>query len=400
MKTPTYDADVEWLFHQHPAFQKIGNIAYHPTLDNTRKLIHFLKFDLNTLAFIHVAGTNGKGTTCSILSSILTEAGYKVGLFTSPHIKDFRERIRINGKMIPKKNVAEMIALLKNHPLSFSPSFFEITWVMALSYFASQKCDIVVVETGLGGRLDATNVILPKITAITNIGLDHIQILGNSLTEIAKEKAGIIKPNIPIIIGESTTETTAVFKNKAEKEAAPLQLLPPLIQATAFEKNKALALAILHLFDKDKTITKAIIQQGIHKIHQNTGWFGRFQIINQHPLTIVDAAHNLEGIKCMIHDIQQLYPNKKILALYGTSNDKNVALIMKTLPRDWQYFFTEFPNKRAMKKNELKKIAKQTQIEAQYFSNPNKAYFTAKEGIDDTSLLLLFGSFYLIENFL
>ena len=244
MKNNSYEELINWLFHQFPAFQKIGSSAYKPTLKNTLKLIESFDINLDDLKFIHVAGTNGKGTTCSILSSVLQESNYKTGLFTSPHIHDFRERIKVNGEMIEKIKVKAFIEQVKSINWEIKPSFFEITWVLALKHFVESKCEIVVVETGLGGRLDATNVITPIVSVITNIGLDHTSILGNTKPEIAREKAGIIKRNVPVFIGERNNETVPVFKEVSQTLDAEVIFID-IQELSVFEQNRQLAFSVL-----------------------------------------------------------------------------------------------------------------------------------------------------------
>ncbi|MGM0480223.1 MAG: bifunctional folylpolyglutamate synthase/dihydrofolate synthase, partial [Bacteroidota bacterium] len=233
-----YKQRIEWLFRQYPAFQKVGEKAYKPTLENTLKLIRHFGIDLNAMRFIHVAGTNGKGTTASIIASDLQESGLKTGLFTSPHLRDFRERIRVDGQMIDAGSVAAFIDEVQQSEFPMAPSFFEISWVLALQYFESQSCDVVVVETGLGGRLDATNVITPLMSVITNIGLDHTAILGDTLSEIAYEKAGIIKSEVPVVIGEHLEATRLVFDEISEERNAPLHYVEEQQGTTTFETNR------------------------------------------------------------------------------------------------------------------------------------------------------------------
>lgn len=399
MNAKTYNEKVNWLFQQLPVFQKIGDIAFKPTLENARKIVDFYETPFHQLEYIHVAGTNGKGTTCSIVASYLTELGKKVGLFTSPHIKDFRERIRINGEMISEEEVVQYIEKIQKTPFDFSPSFFEATWGMALDYFYRQNCDVVVVETGLGGRLDATNIITPVITAITNIGLDHIHILGNTRKQIAQEKAGIIKQNVPVIIGESDKEIQSVFEKKAEKENAQLTFLPKNEKKTTFDTNKALAFELLRKYLHVDKLDTSLQQLSLSHLKKNSGWYGRLQVIQNHPTIIVDAAHNLEGVKRLIKDIQLQYPLKKVNAVYGASKDKDIEAILDVLPKEWNYFFTEYPGERSMKIEAYHQFSSIHQLQATFYSDAHAAYQAAKKQTD-TGIIVVFGSFYLLEQIL
>lgn len=397
MVSSDYSDKVNWLFNQFPVFQKVGAVAYKPTLENTHRLISFLNIPIDTLRFVHVAGTNGKGTTCSIIASALTESGKKVGLFTSPHIKDFRERIRVNGEMISEVDVVENINQFQETVFDFSPSFFEMTWAMALRHFFQQKCDVIVVETGLGGRLDATNVITPVLSIITNIGLDHVAILGNTRTKIAIEKAGIIKENVPVIIGESDEEISEVFLKSAIEKKAPIYFMNNGDEWSTFERNKAVAFKALdYLLDNDLELD-AIKTKAIQKLYKNTGLFGRNQIISEHPLVIVDAGHNVMGVERFIKDIQAKYPHRNIRALYGASNDKDVRSIVHLFPKDWTYFITEFGGERSMSIDGFKEIPELTELNPIYFTNSFDAYETAKSFDSERDMLVVFGSFYLLE---
>lgn len=397
MESSNYSDKVNWLFNQFPVFQKVGAIAYKPTLDNTNRLISFLNIPIDTMHFVHVAGTNGKGTTCSIIASGLTEAGKKVGLFTSPHIKDFRERIRINGEMISENEVVELIERFQEAEFDFSPSFFEMTWVMALHHFCKQGCDIIVVETGLGGRLDATNVIKPVLSVITNIGLDHVAILGDTRPKIAVEKAGIIKENIPVIIGESDEEIEGVFLKAAIKKKAPIYIMDNGKGQSTFERNKAVAFKVIDFLMKNDLKLNAIKDKAIQSLYKNTGLFGRNQVISEHPLIIVDAGHNVMGVERFIKDIQTKYPNRNIRALYGASNDKDVQSIVHLFPKNWNYFITEFGSERSMKIEEFREIKEIVELKPKYYTNSFEAYEEAKSFDNECDVLVVFGSFYLLE---
>lgn len=392
-----YEKKVNWLFNQFPAFQKVGESAYKPTLENTKKLIEHLNVPIEKMKFVHVAGTNGKGTTCSIIASALTESRLKVGMFTSPHIKDFRERIRINGEMISQEEVLAYITTFQSSSFEISPSFFEMTWAMALAYFYQEKCDIVVVETGLGGRLDATNVIEPELSVITNIELDHVAILGDTRTKIATEKAGIIKQNVPVIIGESDEEIEEVFVRVAQERNAPLYFLPENDKVSTYEKNQLLAFFAIDILLHNQPDLASIKQRAMDRLFINTGLYGRNQIYSTNPLIIIDAAHNVMGIQRFLDYIALTYPNKKIRALYGASNDKDVKAIVKLFPKKWEYYFTEFGGNRSTEISVFKAIAEENEIKSKYFLDSKKAFMEIQESVNEEVVIVVFGSFFLLE---
>jgi dihydrofolate synthase/folylpolyglutamate synthase len=397
-KATSYNNQLEWLFNQFPIFQKVGVSAYKPTLENTSALIEYFGIDLDELKFVHVAGTNGKGTTASIIASTFKESGLKTGLFTSPHIQDFRERIRINGKMIGKEEVSKFITLVQDRSFSIKPSFFEISWVMSLLHFQKEKCDVVVVETGLGGRLDATNVITPIMSVITNIGLDHTAILGNTLEEIAKEKAGIVKPGVPVIIGQTQEEIASVFKQVAEAKSTQIHFIDQPENATTFKVNERIARETLLRLELDSfEFVAEHFFMGIKNITKNTGFIGRFQIINRSPLIILDAAHNTDGVIRLIGDVNKLYPGKKIHAVYGASNDKELSKILSLIPDDWTMYFTEFKNKRSYLINDFKEESKDFSFASTFYESSSQALSYAQSLINKDDVILVFGSFFLLE---
>lgn len=393
-----YNQLIDWLFKQFPAFQKVGESAYKPTLDNTRALIEHFNIDLEKLTFVHVAGTNGKGTTSALISSFMTESKLKTGLFTSPHINDFRERIRIDGKTVEKEFVCGFIQRVQAASFSFAPSFFEISWVMALAYFAKKKCDIVVVETGLGGRLDATNVITPILSIITNIGLDHTAILGNTLGEIAVEKAGIIKGGVPVVIGEVQPETIAVFTEKGITEESPVYKTDQSQAKTTYELNRNTAQLALRVIDHPKVnYSDNLFLSAEENLVKNTGFRGRFQVLNSAPLTIVDAAHNYDGIKKLIKDINYKFEGRNVFVVYGAANDKELNKLIPLFPVDWKYSFTTFSNKRSFTKEELIKIGERTALDISYFNSPSSALDYTQSIVNKQDVILIFGSFFLLE---
>ena len=332
-----YKETAEWMFEKLPMYQQQGKTAYRKDLTNTLLLAKHLGNPENDLKFIHIAGTNGKGSTAHTLTSILMEAEYKVGLFTSPHLKDFRERIKVDGKEISQKYVVDFIAENKDFFEHNNLSFFEMTTGLALQYFKAEKVDIVVMETGMGGRLDSTNIIIPIVSVITNIGLDHVQFLGDTLEKIAGEKAGIIKQNIPVIIGEYTPETKPVFEQTAKEKNAPIYFASDL-------QNAALESDLKGAYQKSnmKTVKQAIdvINQtgefkisaeacrlGMLSVVKNTGLLGRWQVLQQNPTVICDTAHNKHGLTIVLQQLKEsTYDNLHIVL--GLVNDKDLKEIL------------------------------------------------------------------------
>lgn len=407
MQNKAYQKEIEWLFQQFPSYQLIGKDAYKPDLSNCIKLSSFFDNPHLDQKFIHVAGTNGKGSTCSMLSSILTESNYKTGLFTSPHIHDFRERIRINGEVVEEEFVITFCKQIKALNIDFSPSFFEITWVMALVYFKQQGCEIIIVETGLGGRLDATNIITPILSIITNIGLEHTNFLGDTLAKIAFEKGGIIKYNIPVIIGETTPETSPIFKEIALKRKSELilaeeeQLLKPqnfpLLGEYQLKNFRAVNTALTFLKAINYKITSENISSGLKKLQINTGFKARLQVINEKPKTIIDVSHNYDGIKSTLESIKKI--NKgKVHIIYGTSADKDLETIFSLFDKENKYYFTEFTNNRSAKVEELKIFADKNLLESHFFSNVKSALKSAQKTVNEEDTILIFGSFFLIDD--
>ena len=403
-----YNETIDWLFKQFPAYHKIGASAYKPDLTNTLKLSQLFDNQHLNLEFIHVAGTNGKGSTSSMLASILQESGKKVGLFTSPHIEDFRERIRVNGEMISENDVVDFCDKIKSLKLDFEPSFFEITWVMALVHFSNQQCDICVIETGLGGRLDATNLILPILSIITNIGLEHTNFLGDTLEKIAFEKAGIIKNNIPVIIGETLSQTKPIFIEMAKKNNSDIFFaenqfvkIPenfPLLGEYQKKNFRVIQLAISLLNAKGFRINKDSILKGLENLSKNTGFRGRLEVINSSPLTIIDVSHNYDGIKATLESIEEI--NKgRLFIIYGTSSDKDLNSIFQLFPKNATYFFSEFKNERSASLEQLREKAEEFNLNSNYFTNPKEALMSVQLSANEFDTILIFGSFFLISDF-
>ncbi len=403
-----YLETIEWLFQQFPAYHKIGAKAYKPDLTNCHRLCELFDNPHLKLRFIHIAGTNGKGSTSSMLASILQESGEKVGLFTSPHIEDFRERIRVNGEMISEAEVIDFCEEVKSFHLDFEPSFFEITWIMTLLHFLKENCSICVIETGLGGRLDATNIINPILSIITNIGLEHTNFLGETYEKIAFEKAGIIKNTIPIVIGETLPQTKTVFEKIANERKSPIYFAEkskkqtpnnfPLLGDYQLKNYRIIDTAIPILNDLGISITELSIYSGLQNLTINTGFRGRMQIINKTPLTIMDVSHNYDGIKATLESLQKINKgNLKIV--YGTSSDKDLDGIFSLFPLNAAYFFTEFNNERSADLNLLKEKAEILKLNASFFLNPKEALFSAQKTTNEKDTIIVFGSFFLISDF-
>jgi dihydrofolate synthase / folylpolyglutamate synthase len=398
-----YKKNIDWLFNQFPAYQKIGILAYKPDLDNVLSICKQLNIEYNQLKYIHVAGTNGKGSVSNMLASILIENKNKTGLFTSPHIIDFRERITVNGLQIPKEKVIEFCTKIQTIELDIAPSFFEITWALALEYFLEEKCEIVVVETGLGGRLDATNIINPEISVITSIGLDHTAILGNTLEEIAYEKAGIIKTNRPVVLGSIDPNIRSIFISKANECKSEIYFSEGFVNTNKFVYPKN-----TYQFQNEQTVRKTIsifnnqistetIDKGIENVSKNTGLRCRFEIHSKAPLVVLDVAHNEDGIKEVVKSIQQIQKGN-LHIIYGTSSDKNILKIISLFPKNATFYFTEFTNERTAKIEEIENFAKDLNLKYKAFFALEKAYFSAKEQTTDEDTILITGSFFLISD--
>ena len=346
-----YQETTNWMFNQLPMYQLQGASAYKEDLTNIKLLATHLDNPQNRLKCIHVAGTNGKGSTSHMLASVLQEAGYKVGLYTSPHLKDFRERIKINGEEISEDFVCEFIAKHKDFFEANDMSFFEMSVGLAFDYFAFEKTDIAIIEVGLGGRLDATNIITPLVSVITNIDLDHTQFLGNTPALIAGEKAGIIKPNVPVVIGEYTNETQPVFLAKAEENKAPIYFAADLVTEVfpsdligdyQFHKKKTVQQTIAVLNSQNEfTVSDENLKAGLLKVVKNTGLQGRWQQLGENPKIICDTAHNKHGLEVVMNQIQkETFENLHIVL--GVVNDKDLDSILPLFPKNAQYYYTKF----------------------------------------------------------
>jgi dihydrofolate synthase / folylpolyglutamate synthase len=398
-----YEKTIEWLFKQFPSFQNLGAEAYKPGLSNVISLLKSFDNPQDKLQFIHIAGTNGKGSTASYTASILTELGVKVGLFTSPHIFDFRERIRVNGKKITEAEVISFCTKIKALKLDFEPSFFEITFVLSLVHFQTNNCSICVIETGLGGRLDATNCILPKISIITNIGMDHMKFLGNTLKEIAIEKAGIIKKNRPVVIGKTQNEIKEIFVEKAIEKNSQITFadetnFSKIVLFPSYQKeNLRTALKTLELLSY--SISQKIIQKSIDNLQKNTGLFARMTSINSNPTIILDVSHNEDGIKATLKELN-LNPIGKLSVLIGSSNDKDINLHLNLFPNKANIYLCAFNNERSRKLEEYKMLKSQNPKIKEVFEDVNLAIRKLKGRLSKEDTLLVIGSFFLIADYL
>lgn len=401
-----YQKDLEWLFAQLPNYQIIGQNAYKPGLENIKKLCAFFGNPQENLKMIHIGGTNGKGSTSNMTASILQEAGYKVGLYTSPHLIDFRERIKINGKNCDKEFVYKFIQKLKKLPAEIQPSFFEFTTIMAFEYFKENKVDFAVIEVGLGGRLDSTNIINPLICAITNVDLDHQNLLGNTIAEIAFEKAGIIKENIPIISGTENAEVFKILKETAEKKNAEF------IDATKFtnsyksdltgnyqQKNIKVVIKIIEeLRKKDVEISESSLVKGLLNVQKNTGFLGRWTIFSENPKTILDTAHNLAGLELVFQQLEE-FKSKKHFIL-GFVNDKVLDKILQILPSQETYYFIKPNVERGRNPYDYEEDLKKQKINYRIFQNLSEAYSFALQNIKKDEILFIGGSNFVVGEFL
>jgi dihydrofolate synthase/folylpolyglutamate synthase len=424
----TYQETLDHLYAQLPMFTRIGAAAYKEDLHNTIELCNALGNPQQQFKTIHVAGTNGKGSTSHMLAAILQKAGYKTGLYTSPHIKDFGERIRINGQMINEQFVTDFVERTNTITKKIGPSFFELTVAMAFEYFAFEKVDIAIIETGLGGRLDSTNIINPILSVITNIGYDHMNLLGNTLTEIASQKAGIIKNNTPAIIGELLPETMRVFIKEANEKEAPLyfaqsrfitEYLEPTgnllfchvkdMKTNSFEKlrldlngiyqarNICTVLMAVELLRKQGfDLPENILHEALENVKKLTGLKGRWDIIQEHPTVILDVAHNTDGIKEILHQLQHSYANASIHFVLGFVKDKDVTHVLGLFPTNAKYYFTNAHIPRALQFAELQQMAAEKGLRGEGYDNVNEAIRAATQDAGENDVIMVCGSFFII----
>ncbi|HBX21455.1 bifunctional folylpolyglutamate synthase/dihydrofolate synthase [Limibacterium fermenti] len=420
-----YEETLHYLYQQLPEYQRIGHLAYKEGLDNSLALDAYFHHPHHHFKTIHVAGTNGKGSTCHLLAAILQESGYKVGLYTSPHLLDFRERIRVNGKMIDKNYVVDFV---EKHRAAFEPikpSFFELSMEMAFLYFADCKVDVAVIEVGLGGRLDSTNIISPDLCVITNIGFDHMQYLGNTLPKIAAEKAGIIKAGVPVVIGEIEAEDVrSVFVEKARKEGSPLVFaetaLPHLssverneewifdapgypalkdeLGGWAQQKNaRTVLVAVEELKKAGYSIPPEAVHSGFAKVVELTGLMGRWQVVNKRPKTVCDTGHNAHGIRYIAGQLKHEH-YRLLHIVFGMVNDKDINAVLALLPKDAVYYFTRASVERAMDEKTLATQAAAFGLQGGTYPTVASAVHEAQKKAAEDDFIFIGGSSFIVAD--
>lgn len=423
----TYQEAIDYIFNKTLVFQHIGAQAYKPGLETALQLSELFGNPQNDYKTIHVAGTNGKGSTSHLLAAILQKSGYKVGLFTSPHLIDFRERIRVNGKMIEENEVIDFLQrFLSSGYSGRQPSFFELTTIMAFDYFSRQNVNIAVIEVGLGGRLDSTNILAPLLSVITNISFDHTQFLGNTLAEIASEKAGIIKPSIPVVIGETVEETRPVFSKRAESQNAPIifaEDCPELLKATHLNdrleiesksfgtlsgelsgecqnKNANTVLcAVKQLQQLGLNIPTSAIAEGFANVCQLTGLMGRWMKIADTPRTFCDTGHNTGGFQYIIRQLSESNYSRLHIVI-GFVSDKDVHSILGMLPKDAVYYFTQASVPRALNSDKLKELAEECGLNGTAYPTVASAYEAAQKESAPTDMIYIGGSTFIVADLL
>ena len=401
----TYQETLDWMFSQLPMYQKQGKTAFKKDLSNTLTLARHLGNPERQFKSIHVGGTNGKGSTSHMIASILQEAGYKVGLYTSPHLKNFTERIRINGVEISQKSVTDFISKNKLFLEKQGLSFFEMTVGMAFKEFATQQVDIAIVEVGLGGRLDSTNIITPEVSVITNIGLDHTQLLGETLPEIAFEKAGIIKKNIPVIIGEKQKEVISVFKEKATKcnielifaSDNPAKYKTDLLGEYQLHNSRTAVRAVKEL--KSYTVSQKNIENGLLRVVRNTSLKGRWQLLQDSPKIICDTAHNKEGLSYTLRQLQQ-EKYQQLHILLGVVSDKKLDQIIPMFPKEAIYYFCKPNIPRGLSELKLWEEAKKNGLEGNYYPSVEEAYKLLTMNMKKNDLAYIGGSTFVVADIL
>lgn len=424
-----YTKAVEYMFNMLPMFHRVGAPAYKNSLININKLIALLENPHEKFKSIHVAGTNGKGSVSNLLASILHSAGYKTALFTSPHLYDFRERIRINGTMIPKRTVSGFISKYKNHFRAIQPSFFEMTTALAFDHFARNKVDIAVIETGMGGRLDSTNVLMPVLSVITNIGWDHMQFLGDTLDKIAGEKAGIIKSNTPVVIGQSNSDIDQVFMVKARQMSAQISFADkrfivvkqrqdnntghalfgvsdvgsqtcklyhcPLLGNYQCKNLATVFQAVTELQRLGFQISDAAIEDGISGVVCKTGFAGRWQLLKSKPLTICDVAHNPDGLREVIDQINSLQFNR-LHFVFGMVAEKDLKSMLEILPGNGTYYFCKPDIPRGLDQHILAGAAIELGLSGNPYASVKEAYKAACDMADANDLIMISGSVFVV----
>lgn len=399
----TYQDTVNWMFKQLPMYQNQGKSAYRANLDNTVLLSEYLNHPEKNFKSIHVAGTNGKGSTSHMLASILEEAGYKVGLYTSPHLKDFRERIKINGQEVDEPFVVDFIEKHQDFFESQSLSFFEMTVGMAFEYFSKEEVDVAIVEVGMGGRLDATNILTPLVSVITNIGLDHTQFLGTTLEAIATEKGGIIKPYIPVVIGETQPETKDVFLQISKRNHSDiyfadkenLEHFESDLKGTYQQKNIKTVLQTINIIHNRFKISEENIKIGLLTVIKNTGLKGRWQILQEEPKIICDTAHNKEGLTYVILQLKD-ENYEQLHMVFGVVNDKDMGSILPILPKNAIYYFCKPDIPRGLDAEELRNIFLLRGFRGKSYASVAQALNAAKKHAKKYDLIYVGGSTFVV----
>jgi dihydrofolate synthase / folylpolyglutamate synthase len=423
-----YAETVDYLFTKLPMYSRIGAAAYRNNLDNTWQLTEFVGNPERRFKSVHIAGTNGKGSTSHMLAAIFQQAGYKTGLYTSPHLKDFRERIRVNGEFITETAVRDFVQRVAPLAEKIDPSFFEMTVIMAFDYFARQQVDIAIVEVGLGGRLDSTNIITPELSIITNISYDHMNLLGDTLAKIAFEKAGIIKPRVPVVIGETNPETAPIFEQRAHEEQAPIRFADkhhylsdwkyqrhyliaevstsPLADDKQYytldlsgiyqTKNLLTVLEAVHtLKNKGWIIEQEQVERALKQVKKLTGLHGRWEIIHEKPDIVLDVAHNEDGIRQLLRQIE-LTDHEELHIVLGMVNDKDISRVLALLPAQARYYFTRAQIPRALSENELAARAGAAGLKGQSYPTVAEALAAAKNHARPKDLILVCGSIFVV----
>lgn len=406
MTNEQYMEAVEWLFVQAPNYQIEGQKAYKPGLDNITKLCAFFGNPQEKIQCIHIGGTNGKGSTSNMLASVLQEAGYKTGLYNSPHLIDFTERIKVNGKNCDKEFVFNFIQKLKTLPEDILPSFFEFTTIMAFEYFYQQKVDFAIIEVGLGGRLDSTNIIKPLIAAITNVQLDHQNILGDTIEQIAREKAGIIKNNTPIISGDENDVVKDIIREKAFQENAHFidatflkSDLKSDLKGNYQEKNIKVVLALVEELRKlHVNISDKSIEEGLLNVHRNTNFIGRWFEFSKEPLTICDTGHNQAGLELVFAQLNSIDKHKHVIL--GFVNDKKIDEVMNLLPENSEFYFAKPSINRGRDPKQYEDLLQKAKINYKIFNSVQDAYLSAKEQCTNEEMIFIGGSNFVVGEFL
>lgn len=422
-----YQQTIDYLFHRLPMFSRLGASAYNGDLTKKLQLCEALGDPHKSFKSLHIAGTNGKGSTSHMLAAIMQTAGYKTGLYTSPHLKDFRERIKVNGKMIEEAFVVQFTECIKPLIEEIEPSFFEITVAMAFSWFAQEKVDIAVIEVGLGGRLDSTNIITPEVSIITNIGYDHMNLLGNTLQKIAAEKAGIIKHKIPVVIGETLKETKPVFENKALEMHSPIYYafdsywiadwsqgqheLNVNIADHRTDERKQYHLDLTGLYQLKNLLTvletirllvlkgwkikEENIQYALQNIRKLTGLHGRWEVVHEHPYTVLDVGHNEDGIKQIVAQLEHCN-FQKLHIVIGMVKDKEISKVLSLLPKNAHYYFTKAQIPRALPEDELTETAAKFNLDGHAFATVPEAVQAAADKAHKDDMILVCGSVFVV----